>query len=744
MKRPYIILLFFLISGTWNAQLFVARDSITVLENGYALKMPWANGINFSNISNMDLNLDGKKDLVAFDKINQFGIGRFRCFINTGIIVSGQTTYSANPDLSNYFPVVSNWALCRDYNCDGKEDLFCSTSGGMMIYANASHTNITGPPTVSFTLVKSLLYSIYPGPQSANLYVSPIALPGIADIDNDGDLDILTFNAGGYTIEYHENIRTGCDSLEFRLNTSCWGKIIETNCSVDLNQNCSPKLFPGNNMTINDNRHAGSGLTCFDSDGDGDQDLILGDIGCPDNNILYAHNGGSPSAAIITASSGVYPNYQNPGNTTQIKFNNFPCAYYVDVDGDEKKDLVASPNAPGSENYQSMWYYKNTSSTGTVNFQFVKNNLLQDEMIEVGQNSFPVLLDYDADGLKDLLIGTYGYYLGNSLHARLTLYKNTGTSAQPSYSLITRDYAGMGTFSLNTIVPTVGDIDADGDTDIILGNQSGQMYWLKNTAGPGAVCSFSFLPTALFTTPSAAAAPQLFDMNNDGKLDLMIGGKNGKIMYYKNTGSVTAPSFTPVNSFFGNVNVQGSLNLYGLDGYSAPFFFKEDGTTKLLVGSISGQIFYYSVPSETSACILINSNANGINEGGQSTPFFEDINNDGKRDLFVGNGSGGLSFFSSMGPDVGATELINDRDVMVNVYPNPAQQTLHIRITKSEVKKGFVTVSDILGKEVFFKIIHSNSEQLNIDEWQAGIYFIKIEISDRHQTFFVTKKIIKE
>jgi hypothetical protein len=402
MKQTLLIFLVFLLKPVYG-QLLVARDTITVIENNYALKMPWGNGINYANLSSMDLNFDGKKDLVAFDRLNQFATGRFRGFINIGN--SGQTTYSACPECSYYFPQVSNWALLIDYNCDGKEDIFCSTSAGIKVYKNVSSA-----PTISFTLIKSLIYTnSNPNgvPFPVNLYASSNGLPAISDMDGDGDLDILTFAPQGSSVQYHKNLAvetySNCttDSLMFELTDNCWGKFSEGGCSVSINETCaqpknaadsvSPKVY-----------HSGATLTAFDRDGDGDKDLILGDISC--NTVEYLHNTGSVTNGLITDTTKLYPNFPNKTSTTQIKINNFPCAYYLDVDGDTKKDLIATPNAFGSENNKSVWLYKNTSTTNTVNFQFIKNNFLQDEMIEVGQNSFPVVFDYNADGKKDLLL----------------------------------------------------------------------------------------------------------------------------------------------------------------------------------------------------------------------------------------------------------------------------------------------------------------------------------------------------
>jgi hypothetical protein len=727
------------------AQLPIAWDTITVIENNYVLKMPWANGINYSNISSTDLNFDGKKDLVVFDRLNQFGPGRFRCFINIGS--PGQTKYRADSYYDYHFPQQSNWAVLRDYNCDGKEDLFCSTSAGIKVYKNTS----TVSNGLNFSLVKPLLYSNYnpAGPPSlSNLYASSIGVPGIEDIDGDGDLDILTFSPQGVLIEYHRNVSATCDSLVFELDEDCWGSISETNCEVDFNvcPHKSGKISPVSTQPTAKTYHAGSCLTCLDSDGDGDKDLIMGDISC--NTVQYIHNTGSTLTAHFTDTTKRYPNYPGINSTTQIKMNNFPCAYFVDVDGDNKKDLVATPNAFGSENYKSVWYYKNASTTNTVNFQFVKNNFLQDEMIEVGQNSFPVLIDYDADGKKDLLIGTYGYYNTNSLRAQLTLYKNTGTLAQPVFSLITRDYASLSQYSLSYVIPTVGDIDNDLDIDICVGTSSGQIHWLENTAGAGNPCNFSVLKINpfTFTTTSSTAAPQLFDINQDNLLDLLIGTKNGRISYYKNIGTSSTPAFSLVTDFFGNVDVKGDPNLYGLDGYATPFFYNDVTGIKLLVGSVSGDIFQFSVPSViTNSFSLITNKVNGYNEGGQSTVWYEDINNDNKRDLFIGNASGGLKFCSSNSLFVKVEEFTPEKlNERVILYPNPNNGILHINFEKLYFDQVKIVVYDILGKEVISSGFSSNPAVVDISELKSGVYFAGINMYSGSQRYSITKKIVKE
>jgi hypothetical protein len=433
--------------------------------------------------------------------------------------------------------------------------------------------------------------------------------------------------------------------------------------------------------------------------------------------------------------------------------NSFPCAYYVDADGDNKKDLLVTPNSFGSENYKSVWLYRNASSTNTVNFQFVKNNFLQDEMIEVGQNSFPVLFDYDSDGKKDLLIGNYGYYSGTTLSARLTLYKNIGSLTRPTFSLISRDYGNLSSYILsnslpvNDAMPAVGDIDGDKDIDILIGSSSGQVHWLENTGGYNQVSNFSVFKENpfTFTTTSGAAAPQLFDLDGDSLLDLLIGMQNGSISWYKNIGTRSTPSFSLITDFLGGIDVRIDMDPYVYDGYAVPFFYREFGVTKLLVGTFRGTIFQYRVPTYvTNTYTLITESVNGYNEGGQSAVWFEDINSDGKADLFIGNSGGGLTFCSSKSQYVGVEEYTEEKiESHVLLFPNPNNGQFQLKTDLIDFQKEIVIINDVLGREVFRSDVASNNETLDISDLNPGIYFATIFITTSGQNYLVTKKILK-
>jgi hypothetical protein len=244
----------------------------------------------------------------------------------------------------------------------------------------------------------------------------------------------------------------------------------------------------------------------------------------------------------------------------------------------------------------------------------------------------------------------------------------------------------------------------------------------------------------------AVAAPQLFDLNGDGKLDLLIGMKNGRISYYQNNGTATAPSFTFITDTLGGVHTLGNLNVFGYDGYAVPFFYRENGTTKLLVGSVNGNIFHYTVPSNVLATYnLINNTVNNYYEGGQTTVWYEDVNDDGKRDLFIGNASGGLSFFTSKSPLVGLSEISPDAlEEAVAIFPNPAEDRLNLKISSLEVNACTVEFFDLTGRRLLRQEVIANSSDFDISALSPGVYFIKVNILANGQKVDITRKLVKQ
>lgn len=97
-----------LLTNLSKAQLgFSRNDNLTILSvNGDTLKNPWSGGFNSVQFSEIDLNLDGIKDLFVFDRTGN----RISTFINAG--QANQITYTHDPSYIQNFPKgLHDWVL---------------------------------------------------------------------------------------------------------------------------------------------------------------------------------------------------------------------------------------------------------------------------------------------------------------------------------------------------------------------------------------------------------------------------------------------------------------------------------------------------------------------------------------------------------------------------------------------------------------------------------------------------------
>jgi hypothetical protein len=254
-------------------------------------------------------------------------------------------------------------------------------------------------------------------------------------------------------------------------------------------------------------------------------------------------------------------------------------------------------------------------------------------MIDVGSSAHPVLYDINGDGLKDLIIGNDLYRVGSK--GQLAYYKNIGTSSKAKFELVTADLANMSTSGVIGLYPTFGDLDGDNDIDMLVGESSGGIVHYQNVAGPGVNPIYVFVQVNYQSIGvGASAAPQLIDADRDGKLDLIIGNRDGRIYYFRNTSLTSTPIFTLTSSNFGNVDV---MKTNATVGYSAPVLFDVNGSYELLVGSEQGYIYHYTnIDGNLSGSFtLADSMYQNIYEATRSVPTVADLDGDSKYDLII-------------------------------------------------------------------------------------------------------------
>lgn len=730
MKAYCLNIIFLLSFINVTAQYSFNRvDSFKVIISGDTLAYPWAGGLNLPQFSEIDIDGNGVKDLFIFDR----STNKISTYLNLGIADS--ISYEFAPQYISRFPQMQYFALLVDYNCDGKEDIFTYSVGlgvpGIAVYRN-DYDMING---LKFTLVSSVIYSQY-GTYS-NLYLSPVDIPAITDIDNDGDIDILTFGLSSLTVEYHRNYSIEnygvCDSLEYELETNCWGFFQEGSITNKCTLNISCK---GGHSIDNTIHHAGSTLLAVDLDKDSDKELILGDLSY--KNMVMLINGGDSANADIIAQDTAFPVYNIP-----VDLSLFPIAFYLDINNDDFKDLIVAPNASSaSENFTGVWYYKNVSPAINLpdTFIYQQNSLFQDEMIEVGEGPNPVFFDYNSDGLLDLIIGNYGYYSSGNYTSNLSLYENIGNAGNPKFELVTRDYAGISALGLQGVCPSFGDMDGDGDSDMLIGDFEGKLHYFENSAGAGNTANFTLtIPNYFGIDVGDFSTPQIIDVNRDGKLDIIIGERSGILNYCENVGTTSSPFFlSTVVSNFGGVNVK--QNGY-ITGYSFPYLFDEGGVYKLLVASERGFIYYYENidGNLTGSFTLIDTLFGKINEGLRASIGGSDINNDAMFDLIVGNYAGGVSMFIQ-----GVSNSIIDKYISsepISIFPNPTKYLITINLNKTDTR-GEVFLYNNVGQSLAKYPINESGIIINTTSLSEGMYFCKIILNDNSS--FIKKLVIQK
>ncbi len=740
-----LCLLWFIPQG--QAQLgFVHNDSIIVKANGDTLFNAWAGGLNYAQFSDFDYDFDGDMDLFVFDRSHD----NIRVFLQE--TVNGEKRYKRAFNERNLFPEdVRYRATMVDYDFDGRKDLFCYGIGGLKVYRNVGDA-VNG---LQWELFQDLVYSQYPDNYS-NLNVSGSDIPAIIDVDNDGDIDILTFGQDGRHVEYHQNQSMDLygipDSLIFIEKNECWGLFSEDTNTNDITLNdpnapcvggaiTNPETEAGDDELLRSaTRHSGSTLLALDMDASGVLDLVVGDASYTNMNMLI--NGGT---AVNTNSAMISVENNFPANTTPIDIQLFPAAFYVDVDFDGVRDLIAAPNAKNvSFNERSVFYYKNLGADNNPTFVYLDDNFLQGEMIEHGTGSIPVLFDYNEDGLPDLMVADFFRYKPIlDKESVVAYYQNTGTATQPEFTFVDSDVFSLAgeAYGLRS-VPAFGDVDGDGDEDMFLGTENGSLIYYENqSTGSGAVFTTPVLnytdDQGVAISTGGYAHPQLFDLNGDDLLDLILGKRNGEIAYYQNVGTSTTPSFQLSNPMLGGIDVSTTTP----DGYAAPHFFVSNSDTLLFVGSLDGKLIYYSGISGNlgvgDTFTLESDNFIGLNVEAYSSFYVEDLDQDGRLNMFVGQDLGGIYHYEvDPSSNIGLNELENLP--FVAVYPNPVGDAF--TIATEHFDGGNYRIFDVNGKVMVSGALNGGQTSVGTATLASGFYLVRVTFPDGRT---VSKKILK-
>lgn len=247
--------------------------------------------------------------------------------------------------------------------------------------------------------------------------------------------------------------------------------------------------------------------------------------------------------------------------------------------------------------------------------------------------SLPTTGDIDNDGDLDMVIGG----------TALTFYENIGDSTTPNFNLVTNNspFANVAGYAFS--MPTLVDIDDDGDLDIFVTEYYSNTLFFENVGTP-TVPNFNpaqQMPFGLNTADTANAFIRhtFVDIDNDMDLDIISGDYYGGVSYFENTGTAQNAAFTaPVTTPFGMVLPQNSY--YALPALTD---IDSDGDLDMFIGIYYGDILYYENTGTASVPVFGTSTVNPFNITMNASnsdfiaPIFADIDNDGDDDLFAGS-----------------------------------------------------------------------------------------------------------
>jgi hypothetical protein len=711
----FLIMIFSFSISELSAQIhFQEIDYIPVKVKSEFLKYPWAGGLNSSQMNDPDLNGDGVRDLLVYEKTEN----RVLTFItdSSGI-------YRLNRDFMPLIPAIQGWLVTKDINCDGIDDLMTYNNGSIAVY-----TGYRDNDTLKFKLWLDEI-DYFGNSGKINLYGTFVDRPAFVDMDNDGDLDILTFNVTANRILLYENQRVekslGCDTLVYILNDNCWGNIFESGLSpvVDMRDTCTYKIYNGKYSEAQKKRHSGSTLEAFDIQGRGVMDVLMGDVSL--SLVNHMKNDGDRNYASILDQDTSYPIYNIPAKVTS-----FPVTTFIDVDHDGKKDLIVTPfEGLGVDNFENVLLYKNIG-TDSVKLSFQTRSFIVGDMIDVGENAAPCVLDVNGDGLKDLIIGG-GFRKNNSIEYRLHYYKNIGSNSYPIFELENDNFLNFSSLGLNEPHPIAGDLDNDGKIDLLVGLADGRILYYKNTSSDNSFQTNT--PTYLNYNGSVLdigqnAAPFVIDINKNGQMDLLIGEYNGNINLYENTASSGNINLQLVTDSVGKITTTSEFMPFGYSSVSVADV-DLDGRLDLWVGGFNNVLVFVSNIEDS---ILSKVNPVQIESlpqqmGRRVVPLYTDFTTQQDGTLLIGLLSGGIRWMSRNPPEEQPVKVRENtlQKLGFSIYPNPTSDKLNIEIPLFQQNLQW-TVIDMMGRKCLSGRIDQALSQIYLQQLSPGGYILHL------------------
>ncbi|MHB1688192.1 MAG: FG-GAP-like repeat-containing protein [Ignavibacteriaceae bacterium] len=480
---------------------------------------------------------------------------------------------SVSKDLNDEYGVAID-----DLNNDGLKDVYtvCIFEPNRL-YINKSVTDSSGRvQSLRFNEEASLrgVTGVTGDTNSVNFRELDLGV-GLADVDNDGDLDIylcnllgpnklLLNNGKGYFRNVSNESNRGTGKNE-RTNVAIWGDV-DNDGDLDLfitNEETTNRLYLNNGngyfTEITESaglttKSGGMGAAFGDIDGDGKLDLYVANWAAP--NILYKN--------ISSKEAGVkFVNITEKAGVGGEPFSKSNGVAFADIDNDGDLDLFVTNRKRSNRLYLN---------DGKGNFHDITESAIGiDSMLSYGAT----FGDFDQDGFQDLYVANVGDNV---------LYKNiNGKKFIPVTAEFGTQMNGYNTGS------ACGDIDNDGDLDLYVANyiDGNSVLYINN------VNNANFIKFKVEGTIS----------NRDAvgtKVWLYKGGHANEKKYLLGYREISG------GSGYGSYNareVHFGLNEPG--NYDVVIFFPASGIKKILKNIPSGKLYYVTEEEGFKASIIL-------------------------------------------------------------------------------------------------------------------------------------------
>jgi hypothetical protein len=352
----------------------------------------------------------------------------------------------------------------------------------------------------------------------------------LGDLDNDGDLDIVS---GSHTGEDYEIIAWQNDSTPFSdtwtqhdlgtasgVNSVALGDL-DNDGNLDIvSGSTSGEVFVWQNdgspfdgfwttqVEVGDSIASVESVTLGDLDNDGDLDIISGGLPAEDYEVIAWQNNGTPFT------SGTWT--QHDVGTTSPATASVYSVTLGDLDNDGDLDIVSGSYS--TDDYEIVaWQNDGTPFNGLWT--------TQQNVGAITASVWSVALDdLDNDGDLDIVSGTTGD------EDQVIVWQNDSTPFSGLWT--THVEVGDSTASVRSVA--VGDLDNDGNLDIVSGSNAGDDAEVMTWQNDGTPFSDAWLSTDIGASDADVASVVLGDLDNDGDLDIVSGNHSGEIVAWQN------------------------------------------------------------------------------------------------------------------------------------------------------------------------------------------------------------------